>query len=98
MRWYGLVFVYTISSVYSDASANAVRASAFTSATVSSAMTSTPRARRPNTPRGSSGSSSQVAHRPTTAFRMPNTSDVRTRPSFGTSRMGNSTDANSAPR
>ena len=50
------------------------------------ARTSTPRARSPNTaPAGMSGRNSHVAHSPTAALSIPNTSDVRVSPNFGTS-------------
>ena len=44
------------------------------------------------------GASSQVLHSPTSALISPNTSEVRTRPSFGTSTMGNRSEANRLPR
>ena len=43
------------------------------------------------------GFKSQVPHSPTAALSMPNTRDVRVSPSFGTSRIGNKSDATSAP-
>ena len=43
-------------------------------------------------------SKSHVLHSPTRPLSNPNASDVRTRPSFGTSTMGKSSEANSAPR
>src|SRR6185503_17593810 len=46
----------------------------------------------------SSGSNSHVDHSPTAALAIPNSSDVRTRPSCGTRKIGNSSDATSAPR
>ena len=43
------------------------------------------------------GFSSDVPHSPTSAFRMPNTSDVLIRPSLGTKNSGNSNEATNAP-
>ena len=56
------------------------------------------RARSATSPRwASNGRSKNVPHSPTAAFRMPNTSDVRTSPRRGTKKIGKSSDATRAP-
>ena len=70
---------------------------AFTNAISSSASTTIARPRSPVTVPLINGRNNHVPHNAMPALSMPKISDVRTRPSFGTNKIGNRIDASSAP-